>query len=352
MVDFSESTLEYIMAYKTGNPLRDDGVDLQKALLFVDENSTETEVVSHFLFRQFQKERQLFRFAHETDLSLNSLYQSMSAYFSYADSEKTPPSSAFKLASAYIAKFEYDSISHLSIQAGVLIIAHVKNLRYDDEVIEHAIIIARSEGRHSGLTEQLDLTYYINEENITRAVLIWPGSTIEQKDGMRILYKETAKLNFWEDLMSMRKVADSDFYQTTESMKLALDFAKKKYNSDNNVDSIQQADFKNKVKQYFETQDEFNKEAFKRNVFEGDKEAIGQFNEFESVWQEEKNVNIKEDFDVEQDAVKREKRKFKSVVKLDKNFHVYIHGNRELIEKGYDKNRELNFYKLYFNKEK
>jgi hypothetical protein len=48
--------------------------------------------------------------------------------------------------------------------------------------------------------------------------------------------------------------------------------------------------------------------------------------------------------------VKKQARVFKSVLKLDKNFHIYIHGNRELIEQGVEKDGRK-FYKIYFEKE-
>ena len=51
-----------------------------------------------------------------------------------------------------------------------------------------------------------------------------------------------------------------------------------------------------------------------------------------------------------QQAVKKQARVFKSVLKLDKNFHIYIHGNRELIEQGVEKDGRK-FYKLYFESE-
>ena len=40
---------------------------------------------------------------------------------------------------------------------------------------------------------------------------------------------------------------------------------------------------------------------------------------------------------------------YKSVIKLDKNFHIYVHGSRQLIEQGEDEHGK--FYKLYFNEE-
>ncbi len=42
---------------------------------------------------------------------------------------------------------------------------------------------------------------------------------------------------------------------------------------------------------------------------------------------------------------------FKSVLKLDKNFHIYIHGDKELIEKGYDDAVGKKFYKIYYDEE-
>ena len=56
-------------------------------------------------------------------------------------------------------------------------------------------------------------------------------------------------------------------------------------------------------------------------------------------------------FEISAQAVKRQARVFKSVLKLDKNFHIYIHGDRELIEKGFDETVGKHYYKLYFEQE-
>ena len=61
-------------------------------------------------------------------------------------------------------------------------------------------------------------------------------------------------------------------------------------------------------------------------------------------------VSIAEEFPINQAAVKKNQRYFKSVIKLDKNFHIYIHGDRELIEQGIDKDGRK-FYKIYYEEE-
>ncbi|MBK6777842.1 MAG: hypothetical protein IPG74_19090 [Flavobacteriales bacterium] len=48
--------------------------------------------------------------------------------------------------------------------------------------------------------------------------------------------------------------------------------------------------------------------------------------------------------------MKRQARIFKSVLKLDKNFHIYIHGDRNRIEQGVDE-QGRKFYKIYYDKE-
>ncbi len=63
------------------------------------------------------------------------------------------------------------------------------------------------------------------------------------------------------------------------------------------------------------------------------------------------SCSIANSLNINKDAVKGEQRFFKQVLKLDKNFHVYIHGQRKFIEKGYDAARDMSFYKLFFRDE-
>ncbi|RYD70349.1 MAG: nucleoid-associated protein, partial [Sphingobacteriales bacterium] len=60
---------------------------------------------------------------------------------------------------------------------------------------------------------------------------------------------------------------------------------------------------------------------------------------------------IADNFEIAESAVKKQARAYKSVLKLDKNFHIYIHGNKDMIEKGYDDDKSMNFYKVYFREE-
>jgi hypothetical protein len=58
-----------------------------------------------------------------------------------------------------------------------------------------------------------------------------------------------------------------------------------------------------------------------------------------------------DEFDISTQAVKKQAKVFKSILKLDKNFHIYVHGNRELIEQGYDEEKHMKYYKVYYREE-
>ncbi len=77
---------------------------------------------------------------------------------------------------------------------------------------------------------------------------------------------------------------------------------------------------------------------------------IDSFRNFDTNYRSENEIELTDNFDISQQAVKKQARVFKSVLKLDKNFHIYIHGNRELIEQGVDE-KGRKYYKIYYENE-
>ena len=75
------------------------------------------------------------------------------------------------------------------------------------------------------------------------------------------------------------------------------------------------------------------------------------FENFKCQYETDNNVELTDQFAISDFAVKDEKKYFKHVLKLDKNFHVYIHGEKKYIRKGYDPDRDMNYYVLYFRNE-
>ena len=74
-------------------------------------------------------------------------------------------------------------------------------------------------------------------------------------------------------------------------------------------------------------------------MYVGDEELVG----------DDRDIRIEDEFGISDSAVKKQARSYKSVIKLDRNFHIYVHGNRNLLEQGEDEKGK--FYKVYYEEE-
>ncbi|RYG13339.1 MAG: nucleoid-associated protein, partial [Chitinophagaceae bacterium] len=101
---------------------------------------------------------------------------------------------------------------------------------------------------------------------------------------------------------------------------------------------------------YFKEKETFDMDEFANEVI-ANKEGIESFKSYKKNYEEEFDSPIADSFDISDAAVKKQAKAYKNILKLDKNFHIYIHGNKELIEKGFDDDRSMNFYKVYFRDE-
>ena len=106
----------------------------------------------------------------------------------------------------------------------------------------------------------------------------------------------------------------------------------------------------NKSIDFFKTHDQFTFNEFKDEVI-NDNALAESFSSYKNQYETINHVQIDTDFEISPSALKRQERIFKSVVKLDKNFHIYIHGNSNLIEKGTDDTLGMKYYKLYYREE-
>ena len=99
---------------------------------------------------------------------------------------------------------------------------------------------------------------------------------------------------------------------------------------------------------FFKTNDNFSMEDFGNEVI-GQPEVIEEFNNYRQNFADERGVVFEDEFDISPRAVKKSTKNFRSVIKLDKNFHIYVHGNPNLISQDEDENGK--FYKIYYRDE-
>jgi len=250
----------------------------------------------------------------------------------------------------------YDHSVHPNIKSGDLLIAKVKDVLVDDEMIE-ALCIFKSETKDAFLTLQKEAEAYklgessgINIEKLDKACVIF---NTEKSEGYKICAidksNKSKEAQFWMEQFLNVKARTDEYYQTSQYIQATTGFIKDRMRPLYDLDKAREAEILNRSHDFLKHEEQFDPQVYEREIFK-DEQVINEFKNYKNDFQEERNVELADQFSISQAAVKNKSRVFKSVLKLDKNFHVYIHGNRNMIEKGVDEHGRK-FYTLYYEVE-
>ncbi len=156
--------------------------------------------------------------------------------------------------------------------------------------------------------------------------------------------------NYWIDEYLHLYPKEDNFFQTQQTITLCNDFVRKHLPENYVITKDQQADLLNRSTQFFKEREDFSVNEYMESVIEKE-EVAEKFKQYKQDCERSIGYHLADDFQISEAAVKKQVKVFKSVIKLDKNFHVYIHGKRDLIRRDYDRERGLYYYQLYFKEE-
>jgi hypothetical protein len=346
MIITSEALLQRIAIHKSGNSGKEEGIRISKAELRLRDEVK--DLLTRYFLSPFSK-NEYYNLFHESDLQLNEVYHYATEIFGDQDT--------FFNNSINFTRHLYAKSIHPMIKPGEFYIVYFKDVILDGEEVD-AIGLFKSESRETFLkvfpTEDNYLVEHeegININKLEKGCLIFNS---EPEKGYVCAVIDTSgkstDTRYWFDEFLKLKERDDDFLKTREAMELTRQFVSNKLPDSFDIDRPAQAELLNKSMKFFKENDNFKMEEFVGEVF-ADKEVINTFNEYRKDFEAERQTKITDEFDISGLAVKKQSKIFKSILKLDKNFHIYIHGNRDNIEKGYDNERNLNFYKIYFDEE-
>jgi len=245
---------------------------------------------------------------------------------------------------------------HPNIKSGDVIIAYVNNVLIEDEMLD-ALCIFKSETKHSlisleqnGNQYSLDALEGILPSHIDKACIIF---NTEQSTGYKVcsIDKSNTEKNaqFWQKDFLELMFRNDDFHNTKDYIKATKHFIEDRMKPMFDTDKSEEVGILQRSKSFLEQEDTFDAEEYTKEIFR-DERVIEEFKDYRQEYENLNNTELKDAFSVNMAAVKNQSRVFKSVLKLDKNFHVYIHGNRNMILKGRDEDGRK-FYKLYYEEE-
>lgn len=347
MIDSSNASLDIISVHHVGN--KNNGEDILLSKHPLDSNSQDTEALLKKYFLQGFQTPEYFNFTFSNDdHTLNPIYKFASDIFD--------GHSNFHTNSVHLAKQLYETSNHPMIKAGDLFIAFISKMMVDYNEVE-AIGIFKCENKQKFLKLDnqhqnfvLESIEGIQADKPDKACLIFNTG---KENGYKVcILDKTNKgeeAQFWKDQFLMLKSGNDDFHQTRDFLNIAKNYVTAQLKEDFEVNKSDQIDLLNRSMDYFKSRDNFNKNEFEEEVFR-DPQVIESFRKFDQSYRTENDIELQDEFDISLPAVKKQAKVFKSILKLDRNFHIYIHGNKEMIEHGVEKDGRK-FYKIYYEKE-
>ncbi len=349
MVTFFEASLAQLSIHRVGNKLQDEFYVLSDNSLQIEDELLSNLLMQYYL-KPFEKVNEVYRFMHSSDMNLNELFHFSTEIFK----EK----GRFHEVSQQITKYLYDLTNHPKIKSGELYVAYFNNVQLEGELLD-AIGIFKSETKETYLKvypedSGFNLGYEqdgINIQKLDKGCLIF---NTEKEEGFKVLVVDqtnrAGEAVYWKDEFLQLKIRNDSFNQTNNTLSVYKSFVTNKLEDDFEMNKADKIDLLNRSMKYFKEKESFELDEFSNEVL-GNPQAIESFKNFKQNFEKEFDTEIANSFDISSPAVKKQARVFKSVLKLDKNFHIYIHGNKELIEKGFDDDKSMNFYKVYFKEE-
>ena len=336
-----------ITIHNIGSYAANEGVRYSKQQLEVDE--LVRELLKQYFLLPY-KVPQYYRFVPTPDQLPNPLAAMMEAVF---EDERH-----FHDVSRQVADHLYLASNHPKIRSGEFYMVSLRDCELNGETID-AIGLFKSENKETflkvfprGETFEVQQEKGININRLDKGCLVF---NTQAEDGYRILVVDNLgrgqNAQYWTSQFLGIQPVEDNYFQTQNYLRLTKGFVDEVFNTANEVERADQIDLLNRSVSYFKSHDQFDEGEFQREVMQDEPQIVEAFADYKKHYESAVQTELPEQFPISDHAVRKEKGRLRSILKLDRNFHVYIHGDRNRIEKGWDEARGMKFYKLYFTDE-
>jgi len=344
MLDYSNAELSEVIVHSIG--MAEQPAIISNQTIDISDNLL-NDVLKDYFLRNFKSEG-FYSFEHSSNIELNEIYSFCSDFFDgnidFVDFSK-------KVAT----HLKHVSV-HPNIKSGELYVVAFTDMVVDGELVD-GVGFFKSESKEKFLhviqePEGLKVTcqFGTTPRKLDKACLVF---NTEKNLGFKLSIIDNTnrdEAKYWVSDFLRAKLRNDDFYQTKQAINLCREFVEEVVNPENNFAKVDQADILCKTRDFFKANEEFDMKEFEEVVLE-EPQIAETFRNYKKKYEEAVGCDIPDTFKISTDATRKSQKFFKSVIKLDKNFHIYIHGARERVERGFDDETGLNYYKLYFDKE-
>jgi hypothetical protein len=343
MIDLKTAEITSCILHRLGNAQAEENNFLSKGeIQFSEQEASELKKI---LCKPFIAPMQVHRFTHPDGLAQNEMYTHISDVFAN-------PNELASI-SKEITQLLYRLSSDFTIKAGELFFVLIDDITTEAGKTNGIAIIKMDSStkfiKTNALSQSLEISFDkgLMTKNIEKAVLILND---DYQDGFYVypFEKTIGETNYW-DKYFLKSAARTDEYRQTNVLLntyreyVMNELPTEQYSKKEKIDLIQGSmDF------MIENNDAVNVEDFIAKQF-AEPEHQDNYKASLKVYVADNDVELQDTFSTSKEAISYQRKKFRSIIKLDKNFHIYVHSNEDLIERGLDEKGK--FYKVYFKEE-
>ena len=334
--------IDKFVVHFIGNKTNGDGVNFSNSLIHVEKIEP---YIKKLLLNNFKLD-ELFNLYFIPRLELNPVFQFVSMIFGNKNE--------FVEQSQNCARYLYDKSLHPQIKSGELCVLYLNNCEFNNNILD-CICLLKSENKDTflkinskGENFEIESESGININKLDKGCLIF---NIEEENGYVVAIVDNtnkgSEAKYWTDDFLHVKPRKDSFNQTQNMLALCKSFVSQ-LPSENG--KVEKATFMNRSVEALK-EESVNIDKFAEHVFENE-EIVSDFKRYKEVYQKERDIDIDATFKTESSAIKRRALGTMTTIKLDKNFDINIHGGEQNIVRGYDEERGMHYYKLFFKEEK
>ncbi len=349
MLNLYSTHIASLSIHRIGNKSRNESMLLSEQPYKLDDELT--PLLKEFFLKPFRdKEENYYQFEHEADLEFHELYTIASEIFANPES--------IHQQSKKITQHLFEQSMHPHIKSGEVYIAYLEGLQIDNEKVD-AIGIFKSELKQDFLQfsekeNQLEafLQQGVNLNKLDKGCLIF---NVKKEEGYKILSVDSNRYDarYWLESFLGVDPCEDDNFKTKKYLKFCQDFAKDVVLPAE--DKQQEVLFMNRAVNHFAKNDTFEESSFMNEVIDNP-DLIPEFQHYKSERAPKYSIEDLTTFPIANTAVSAARKKIKNVINLDTNIQIKLdfinpESAERFVEKGWDEEKQMYYYLVYFNKE-
>jgi len=349
MLNLYNAQIESISLHRVGNKSKNESAFLSAEPFSL--NDEMAGLLKEYFFKPFrEKEENYYKFGHEVDLEFNEVHSAVTGIFEN-------PSDNHRL-SKKITTYLFEQSNHPHIKSGEVYVVHFSDMVIDNQKTD-AVGIFKSELKHDFLqfeenehNLEILIRQGININKLDKGCIVF---NINKEEGFKVLSVDSNRYDakYWlENFLGVLPLTDDNFY-TKNYLKFCQNFAKDVVLPAE--DKQQEVMFMNRAVNHFAKNDNFEETSFLNEVMENP-ELIPEFKHYKVEKGPKYSIEDVSNFDIANKAVSDARKKIKNVINLDTNIQIKMdfinpESAEKFVEKGWDEERQMYYYLVYFNKE-